>query len=71
MRDKISRDILIDAQASKTLCEKLCLHPVKDGELKGYVQQIYQDPFGIMLISSIQVKNLNQISFNLFFFFKI
>ena len=59
MRDKISRDILIDSQASKVLCEKLCLHPVKEGELKGYVQQIYQDPFGLMLISMIQVsKNL-------------
>ena len=59
MRDRISRDILIDSQACKTLCEKLCLHPTKEDELVGYVQQIYQDPFGLMLLSSIQVNLIN------------
>jgi hypothetical protein len=54
-RERISRDILIDAQAAKSVCEKLCLHPSKEGTLNGFVQQIFQDPFGMMLMSEIQV----------------
>jgi hypothetical protein len=33
----ISRDILIDAQAAKVLCEKLCLYPTKEGAIVGFI----------------------------------
>ena len=60
-RDRISRDILIDSQAAKSICEHLCIHPSKEGELKGFVQQINQDPYGMLLTSSIQVKEIYSI----------
>jgi len=56
---RISKDLYNDAEASKILCEKLCLfsHPT---QLNGYVQEIGQNPFGILLMSHIQVLKLKK-----------
>ncbi len=58
-RNRVSRDLIVDAQAAKVLCEHLCLYPHKDGELRGFIQEIRIDPFGMLLISDIQVFLLN------------
>ena len=57
-KDRISRDILIDAEGAKILCEKLCITSIKERAIEGYIQIIYQDPFGLILISEIQVIKL-------------
>ncbi len=54
-RNRISTDIFSDAEASKILCEKLCLEPSSNG-LVGFVQEINQNPFGLLLLSEIQVR---------------
>jgi hypothetical protein len=54
-KDRISRDILNDAEASKVMCERLCIHPSKEGEIQGFIQKISQQSFGMILLSTIQV----------------
>ncbi len=48
---KLSRDLYSDCNATKRVFEKLC-HASK---YRGYVQETMQDPFGILLLSEIQV----------------
>ena len=53
-RNRISKDIQVDVEAAKVLCEHLCLYS-SPGKLSGYVQDISQNPFGFLLMSDIQV----------------
>jgi protein tyrosine/serine phosphatase len=39
-KDRITRDILNGAEESKFMCERLCIHPSKEGEIQGFVQKI-------------------------------
>ena len=68
-QDRISRDIDIDANASKRLCESLCLHS-PPGKLVGYVQEINSNPFGLLLMSHIQVFENKEVILNRIFSFK-
>jgi hypothetical protein len=54
-RDRFCKDILIDSQAAKTMCEKLNVPSINYKALKGYIQVKGQDPFNLLLISDIQV----------------
>jgi hypothetical protein len=62
-KERISRDILNDVEASKFMCERLCIHPSKEGEIQGFVQKISQQPFGMILLSTIQVITYNITNF--------
>ena len=53
-RDRLSKDIFVDVEAAKVLCEHLCLFS-SPGKLSGFVQEINQNPFGFLLMSDIQV----------------
>ena len=54
-RNVLSTDILVDAQATKTLCE--ALSPSSNSNcLQGFVQLIIQDPFGMLFLSDMQVR---------------
>jgi hypothetical protein len=53
-RNVLSTDIFIDAQATKSLCQAFS-PPSNSNCLKGYVQLILQDPFGMLFFSDIQV----------------
>jgi hypothetical protein len=52
LRNRISRDIVLDSQASKILCDYMC---VPTTHLRGSIQEIKQFPFGLLLLSEIQV----------------
>lgn len=58
-RNRISTDIIIDSMSAKNLLDKLCFSRdifVKDKDsLKGYIQNISIDPFGLLFTSEIQV----------------
>jgi hypothetical protein len=58
-RNVLSTDIFIDAQATKLLCEAIAL-PSNSNCLKGFVQLIIQDPFGMLFFSDIQVISFKQ-----------
>jgi hypothetical protein len=49
------------------MCERLCIHPSKEGEIKGFVQKISQQPFGMILLSTIKVITYNITNFILKF----
>ena len=53
-RNRISKDIFVDSNAAKVLSEYLCLE-LENKDVNGYVQQINQNPFGMLLFSEIQV----------------
>ena len=50
-QSKISKDIYVDTEATKHLFDKLSRHT----KYPGFLQEINQNPFGILLISEIQV----------------
>lgn len=52
LRNRLSRDFSLDSQAAKLLCDWIC---VPTTNLRGYVQEICQQPFGLLLLSAIQV----------------
>lgn len=52
LRNRLFFDIFSDVQATKSLCERIC---VSSNIVRGYVQDIHQDPFGFLMISEIQV----------------
>jgi hypothetical protein len=54
-RNRIATDVFVDADAAKRLCNKLCFVYDQNSILKGYIQEISHDPFGVLLISEIQV----------------
>ena len=51
-KNKISNDIYTDCGAAKILFQCLC----RAKTFLGFVQEIHQNPFGLLLISEIQVK---------------
>jgi hypothetical protein len=53
---KYSNDIYYDCEATKVLSDSLCLATGCD--LTGFVQEITQIPFGIFLMSDIQVSQI-------------
>lgn len=59
-RNRISTDVIIESMSAKTLLDKLCFSKdilIKDKDsLKGYIQNISVDPFGLLLTFEIQVK---------------
>jgi hypothetical protein len=52
---RISTDLNVDAEASKVLCERMCLYSTPE-KLQGFVQEINSNPFGLLLMSHMQVK---------------
>jgi hypothetical protein len=53
-RYKISNDISVDCNATKLSFESIC-HTSDSNAITGYVQEINQNPFGMILVSEIQV----------------
>ncbi len=51
----ISNNLFIDCEAAKILTEKNCLSLSKNCELRGMVQSIHHQPFGLLLYTEIQV----------------
>jgi hypothetical protein len=51
--DRFSSNHITDVQAAKTVMENTFLNV---GNLKGYIHEICADPFGFILISSLQVR---------------
>lgn len=54
---RLSRSFFTDCYASKTFSEKTCLSVSNTCTFRGMVQAIYQQPFGLLLFSEIQVIN--------------
>ncbi|CAF0770039.1 unnamed protein product [Brachionus calyciflorus] len=68
-KDKISNCFEIDSKSIKQAYDEL--YPaVQENRIKGYVQSIYSDPFGLLLMSSFQIKILSvvQKNFPIWFF---
>jgi hypothetical protein len=53
-RHRLSSDIFADAEATKIVCE-LLVGPENRNCLPGYVQKIDKNPFGVLLVSHLQV----------------
>jgi hypothetical protein len=53
-QDRISLNVFVDAEAAKALSEQFCLLR-ETGNLNGYVQIFNQNPFGLLLMSHIQL----------------
>ncbi|CAF0989827.1 unnamed protein product, partial [Brachionus calyciflorus] len=54
-RHQLSKDLLVDADSAKNVFDQML--PRKDEKtIKGYIQEIQSNPFGVLLISEIQVK---------------
>ncbi len=53
--NRISRDLYVDCDVAKLMLDKFC----EGDKLKGYIQEIMLNPFGILLISEIQVRSLS------------
>lgn len=49
---RISNNLIIDAEASKTFCDKICLQ-IKH-ILSGYIQEVNLNPFGFLFVTGIQ-----------------
>lgn len=54
-RYRISSDIFIDAMATKTIFDQICMKI--NGNFKGFIQTIGLCPYGFLLFSEIQVNN--------------
>lgn len=52
-RNRISTDHLVDAEAAKTVSDKLCQFYCKN--ISGFIQEISLNPFGALFLSDIQV----------------
>lgn len=66
---KLSNDYSVDSRAALGLCKSICI-PTKN--LSGFVQEISEYPFGLMLLNEIQVNDFFLNSFfnlNSFFIF--
>jgi hypothetical protein len=53
-KDRISNDLITDCKAAKRICDALCL-AFDDTDLTGFIQKIDLEPFGLLLISDLQV----------------
>ena len=49
--NRISRDFYVDTETAKHLFDKFCT----GDKLGGYIQEINQNPFGMLMVSEIQV----------------
>jgi hypothetical protein len=54
-REIFSKNLLDDLNLAKKYFNELCLKSNKKDHLIGFLQDIYQEPFGFLLISDIQV----------------
>jgi hypothetical protein len=52
-RKRLDRDVFVDALKSKFLTDCICLETKT--KIKGYIQNIEMVPFGLLLMSDIQV----------------
>ena len=57
-RNVISTSIFTDCEATKTLCESLCIVLKENVSIRGMIQKINHDPFGFLLFSQIQVTEI-------------
>ena len=57
-QNKITSDIFRDTEASKNLCDLLCVQLNINDYLQGFVQEHSYNPFGFILMSQIQVKSV-------------
>ncbi len=53
-KNRISRDLMTDCQGALNVCEGLCM-PSNSSCLQGYIQKINLVPFGLFMVSDIQV----------------
>ena len=53
--ERLSNEITSDARATKKMLETMSLS-LEDDSFRGYIQEIHQDPFGLTLVSDIQVR---------------
>lgn len=51
-------NLLADISATKTATDSLINFYLQTGYLKGFIQEIHLNPFGILLVSDIQVNKL-------------
>ena len=59
-REKISNDIFTDVLATKTNYDKQALRLIPNSSCTGFIQEISMVPYGMLLISDLQVIfNLN------------
>lgn len=56
-KDRISTDIYVDSESAKLMWDSRCLYE-DDKSIRGFVQEIIQNPFGCVMLSDIQVKNI-------------
>lgn len=61
-RYRLSTDIFVDAEATKHMFQLL----YKTSNYSGYIQYIAQNPFGILLMSEIQVYAVSGVNLYLF-----
>lgn len=52
-QNKLNNDYCVDSRAGLRLCQDICL---QTKNLQGYIQEISEYPFGLMLLNEIQVK---------------
>ena len=54
-KERISADVLTDSKATKEVFYQFSELYHKSAYLKGYIQQIHADPFGLVLLCEMQV----------------
>ena len=62
--ERFSTNIVSDCKASKAFADQLCLNTGMSA-IKGYIQEIGLDPFGLILFSELQVLKIEIFSFNI------
>lgn len=55
LKNRISTDIYLDAEATKILTDSICI-PGKT-KLSGYIQEITLNPFGVFFLSDLNVSS--------------
>ncbi len=52
---RLSRTLFVDCEAAKNVSDRTCLNISINCAFRGVVQAIYNQPFGLLLFSEIQV----------------
>lgn len=55
-KERISTDIFVDSECAKIMWDSRCLYE-NEKSIKGFIQEIMQNPFGFVLFSDIQVNS--------------
>ena len=56
-RERLSTNLMDDCRATKTLLDSTCLSSELHS-IKGFIQEINDDPFGLILFTEIEVNNI-------------